>query len=128
MAPSATRSAAILTLAALALATPAAWAGKRSTSQRASSDSQVATGKQGATTAANRMGAHSAKLPRRQAPQWVEENSFSFGAARVDPASPGPGQTGPGKVGSIKQIQVSPPGSTASAQLPRRRMFVPPPK
>lgn len=123
------RSAAITTLAALVLAAPGARAGFPADSQLTSKATRNAAGKQGATTPADMMKAQSGKQPRKQAPGWVEQSSFSFGAGNV---GPGQQKQGPGKAGnaawSLKQIQPQPPGSAASAQLPRRRMFVPPPK
>jgi hypothetical protein len=127
MALSATRSAAILTLAALGLATPASWAGNPSTSQSASTDSQVTAGKQGAKKSANRMGAQSGKQPHKRAPGSFEVSSFSFGSANVGSGKPGSAKAG-NAAGSLQQIQVQPPGSAASAQLPKKPMFVPPPK
>jgi hypothetical protein len=73
------------------------------------------------------MGAQSGKQPHKRAPQSIEESSFSFESGNVGSGKHGPGKAGDA-AGSLKQIQPQAPAPAASAQLPKRRMFVPPPK
>lgn len=127
MKPSPKRSAAIATLASLLLANPCAWAGFPGNSQLASKATRNAAGKQGATTPADRMAAQSGKQPHKRARQSIEVSSFSFGTEGNLGSGKRPAKAG-NAAGSLKQIEPKAPGPAASAQLPRRRMFVPPPK
>jgi hypothetical protein len=102
--------AAIVTLAALMLATNGAWAENLRNSQHYAKDYKNGTGKKGATTPVNRMGQVSGKQPHKQAPAHFVERNFSFAAENSGAIGQGSATKAGTKAGKvvINKIKIRP--------------------
>ena len=95
---------AIVALVAFEPRVDGAWAD----SQQHSKVGEKATGKQGSTTAANRMEKASGKQPHKKAPEYIEQSSTSFGAFRGSGNSGKKGSAGKGKAPAVNEINPPP--------------------